>query len=109
MPEPYAPKKGKNAYTLEHARQFYEVAEIKCRYCKTVRYFAIADLKVLFGDIECDDVVYQPGWNCEQCNRDAGFEFELKKPSAEERQKMVIRRIEEIKYVRKIKWRDERP
>lgn len=106
MPEPYWPKR-KSAYTLSHARKFYEIARIKCRYCKTQRHFMIDDLKQLFGDIECDDVIYQPGWRCYQCGKDGTLEFELVKPSAEERQHISIRRIGHIRYVRKVEWRDE--
>lgn len=108
MPEPYWPKR-KNAYTLSHARKHYEIARIWCRYCKTERHFWIDDLKQLFGDIECDDVVYQPGWACVQCRKDGTLEFELVRPSAADRQKMTIRRIGKIRYVRKVEWRDEQP
>lgn len=66
------------------------------------------DLKQLFGDIECDDAIYQPGWACVQCKRDSTLEMEIINPLAEDRQKMVIRRIAQIIYVRKVKWRDER-
>jgi hypothetical protein len=107
MPEPYWPKR-KNAYKLSHARQHFEIARIWCSYCKTQRHFWIDDLKQLFGDIECDDVVYQPGWRCEKCGQGSVLEMEVVKPSAEDRQRMTVRRIESIVYVRKVTWRDEK-
>lgn len=108
MPEPYWPKR-KGAYSLSHAREHYEVARIWCRYCQTERHFLLEDLKQLFGDVECDDVIFQPGWRCVQCKKEGTLEFELVHPSAQDRQKLLLRRIKHIWYVRKVEWWDEQP
>ena len=42
MPEPYWPKK-RGAYTLKDAMQYHELARIRCRYCKAVRYYSLKD------------------------------------------------------------------
>ena len=107
MPEPYWPKK-KGSYALADAEKHAQFAKIHCRYCKTVRYFFLRDLRRLFGNIECDDVIYRQHWRCATCKKTGTLEFDIEDPPADKRQAMVIRRLERIEIIRKPVWRDEK-
>lgn len=107
MPEPYWPKR-KNSYTITDAMKMHEVAKIWCHYCKTQRHYLLKDLRTLFGNIEVDDVIYFQKWRCIKCGRDDTLNIEVCTLSAEDRQKLTIRRIERIEYMRKVTWKDEK-
>jgi hypothetical protein len=107
MPEPYWPKK-KGSYTLADAEKNAKLAKIRCCYCTTERYFLLRDLRRLFGNIECDDVIYRQRWRCMNCKKTRTLEFDLEDPPADKRQGMIIRRLERIEIIRKPVWRDER-
>lgn len=106
MPEPYWPKR-KKGYSISDAMRLYEIAAIRCHYCKTEKFYLLSELKALFGDIEVDDVIYVQRWRCVNCGRTDTMHIDVTKPSAAERQAMTIRRIAQIEYVRKVTWRDE--
>lgn len=107
MPEPYWPKR-KNSYTLGDAERLPgRLVRIRCRYCKREHYYEIADLRVLLGNIEVDDVAYS--MKCSGCGKDRTLELELLSISAEDRQKTTVRRLVAIRYLRRPVWRDERP
>ncbi len=87
--------------------RYHEVASIECRYCKTRRYYLLKDFRTLFGNIEVDDVLYQQHWRCVNCRKSETLSIDLVSSSAADRQKMMIRRIDRIDYVRRVIWRDE--
>ena len=105
MPEPYWPKR-KASYRLSDAEKNTRYACIKCSYCKQERYFLLAELKVAFGNIECDDVVYQQRWRCTGCNGAGILHLTLQEPPAAGG--VTVRRLDRVNYVRKLVWRDER-
>ncbi len=106
MPEPYWPKR-KNVYTLSDAMKHSELAQIRCRYCKTERYYLLKDLRTLFGNIECDDVIYQQTWRCAKCDKQHTLDLDLVSKSAADRQNITVRRLVRIDYIRRPVWRDE--
>lgn len=106
MPEPYWPKR-KNAYTLSDAMKHSELALIRCSHCKTERYYLLRDLRTLFGDIECDDVVYQQSWRCTQCGRVRSLDIDLVNIPAAERRGIKVRRLVRVDYIRRPVWQDE--
>lgn len=105
MPEPYWPKR-KNSYTLSDAAKNGRYAKLRCRFCKTERFYLIDELRIAFGDIECDDVTYQGRWRCTTCNELDMIDFSIVSPSAAELQKIKLRRIARIEYIRRVLWRD---
>ena len=107
MPEPYWPKR-KGAYTLADAEKNSKYARISCRYCKLERWFLISDLRRLFGDIECDDVIDNRRLRCTGCGGKHSLEMRTENPSAEELQSITIRRLDRIDYVQRVKWKDEK-
>jgi hypothetical protein len=106
MPEPYWPKH-KNAYLLSDAESNGSVAFMRCRYCKIERYYLLADLRKLFGNIECDDVTDKQVWRCSNCRKTRTVVMTLAYLSAAQKQGMTLRRLDRIEYVRKVFWRDE--
>lgn len=105
MPEPYWPKK-KGGFALADVHRLGHLLCISCRYCKTKRYFMPDDLRKVLGNIEVDDVVYQ--MRCAHCRKTHTLDIQIVSPSAEDRQRMTIRRIDKIDYVRRVTWRDVR-
>lgn len=106
MPEPYWPTK-KSEYRLADAAKTSRYARIKCRYCKTERFYLVEELRVVFGNVECDDVLYRNDWRCVKCGKLNTLGLHMENPSAADLQKVKTRRIARIDYVRKITWRDE--
>lgn len=106
MPESYHPKRNKS-YTLADAMKMNSIARIRCRYCKRVRHYPIEDLKTALGNVECDEVVHM--MRCSNCRGLSTLDLHLLNPSAEERQKMTVRRVERVYYSRRVVWRDEGP
>ena len=105
MPEPYWPKR-KGGYRLADAEEHNRYAAIWCPYCKRKRYFLLSDLRIAFGNIECDDVVYQDArWRCTGCNGKHTLQVKIGDPPADET--VVVRRLERVEYVRRPIWRDE--
>jgi len=106
MPEPYWPKK-KGSYTLADAANVSRYAKLRCRFCKTERYYLVEELKVAFGNVECDDVPYRNNWRCTSCGNRNMIDLTIVNPSAADLQKIKLRRIDRILYIRRVIWRDE--
>lgn len=105
MPEPYWPKR-KSSYLLSDAERHARHAAIWCRYCKQKRYFLLHELRAAFGNIECDDVVFQQKWRCTGCKTGASFEIKIEEPPAAGG--VTVRRLARVEYIRRPIWRDER-
>jgi hypothetical protein len=78
---------------------------VYCPYDKRERYFLPEEMKVLFGDVECDDLRFM--LKCSQCG--GRVDVKTENLSAEEKQKGVMRRLVKVYYVRRAMWRDEAP
>ncbi len=105
MPEPYWPKR-KGGYCLADAEKNNRYAAISCPYCKRKRYYLISELRTAFGNIECDDVVYQGRWKCTGCDGHQTMKITLGDPPPGET--VIVRRLDRVEYVRRPIWRDER-
>ena len=81
-------------WTLQHARNV----------CHIKRFYKPIEIKEIMGNGTIDDV--RRKFRCERCHElilDAEFFF----PVGEEAIKMRFRRLVEIKWIRRIVWRDE--
>ncbi len=105
MPEPYWPKR-KGSYTLVDAAKHATFASVRCTYCKRQRYYLLADLATAFGNIECDDFVHVARMRCRQCGGKGALDFKTGGPMQADADKAWLVRIERIKYVRKIIWKE---
>ena len=63
-----------------------------------------ADLQRLIGDIPADAIRMR----CERCKKTEWIRASFERPSAAERQAIKLRRLAEVRTVRKVVWRDER-
>jgi len=103
MPEQYWPKR-KNAYSLGDAAKNARHLQLRCNYCKRIRYMVIADLKALLGNIEVDDVAYV-GWRCDGC-KGTTFDVRIEEPHAGSG--AIVKRLVRIDYVRRPTWQEEK-
>lgn len=101
MPEPYR----KKAYLISHAERHARYALIWCRYCKQKRYFLLAELREVFGDIDCDSIVDHHNWRCNGCNGRGDLDLRLEDPPASGAG--IVRRLVRIDTIRRPVWRDE--
>lgn len=104
MPEPYWPKR-KHSYRLSDAEKNSRYGRIWCRYCKQEKYFLLRDLRAAFGNIECDDVLYQRRWHCTGCKKGDTLDFKLEDPPASGG--ATVRRLVKVEYIRRPVWQDE--
>jgi hypothetical protein len=106
MPEPYWPKR-KNSYRISDALKNNKFARLQCRYCKTERHFLLEELRIVFGNVEVDEMAYQRDWRCSNCGKISTIELKLCDPNPDQLRNITIRKIDRIEYVRKITWKDE--
>ncbi len=105
MPEQYYPKR-KGAFTLSHASQHGALIRVTCKRHNNTRYYRPGDLLQLFGDVPVDDLEYR--MRCEQCEPGSRPEVEPAYPSIAELEAMTVRRLDGVRWVRRITWRDEK-
>lgn len=102
MPEPYR----KKAYTLSMAETHARYALVWCRYCKQRRYYRLADLRAVFGDVDCDSVVDHHNWRCTKCDGTGRVDMRLEEPPADG--SGIVRRLVRIDTIKRPVWRDEK-
>ncbi|TPI29358.1 hypothetical protein FJW08_18060 [Mesorhizobium sp. B3-2-1] len=103
MPEPSS-RPRRNVQTLCLAHEVGQLIRVRCRNCNITRHYLPGDLVKLVGDIPFWDV--ERHMRCERCKErelDAGIVL----PSAAERLKIRVRRLVEIRMVRRVIWRDD--
>jgi hypothetical protein len=64
-------------------------------------WYAPADLQRLLGDIPAIQM------RCERCRKTEWIRASFERPCATERQAIKLRRLAEVRTVRKVIWRDE--
>lgn len=100
MPQPNR----KHVYLLSQAEKNSRYAAIWCRYCKKRRYFLLAELREVFGDVDCDGLVDHRNWHCTQCNGTGRVDLTIGDPPAAG---AIVRRLKGIKVIRQPIWQDE--
>ena len=103
MPE-LSSRPRRNVQTLSLAHEVGQLIRVRCLNCNITRHYLPGDLAKLVGDIPFWDV--ERHMRCERCKRrelDAGIIL----PSAAERLKIRVRRLVEIRMVRRVIWRDD--
>ena len=91
-------------WTLQHAHNVGQVLRAKCTVCHIKPFYKPIEIKEIMGNGTIDDV--RRKFRCERCHElilDAEFFF----PVGEEAIQMRFRRLVEIKWIRRIVWRDE--
>ncbi|KRB28141.1 hypothetical protein ASD99_03195 [Mesorhizobium sp. Root695] len=94
----------RNVQTLCLAHEVGQLIRVRCRHCNITRHYLPGELAKLVGDIPFWDV--ERHMRCERCKlRELDADIIL--PSAVERLKIRVRRLVEIRMVRRVIWRDE--
>jgi hypothetical protein len=89
--------------TLKKAHEARQTVRVNCQLCNIRRYYDPSDLEQLCGDIPVERVRMR----CNGCGKTDYIAVSLFIPGAEERQGIRIRRLAEIRMVRKVIWQDE--
>jgi hypothetical protein len=76
-----------------------------CGICCKKRWYLPDDLKKLIGDVEADDIPRH--MRCEKGHAREYLQAEFQYLTAEERQAIRVRRLAEVRMVRRVIWTDE--
>ena len=78
--------------------------KIDCALCRLKRFYEPVDLLQLCGNITIRRIAQQ--FRCEQCNRKDYLTAEMLSPSSNELVGMQVRRLVQIRIIRKPIWKD---
>jgi hypothetical protein len=90
---------------MSDARGVGQLALVRCSYCSIKRYYRPEDLEEIFGNVDVDGIAGR--MRCDRCKKRDFLHAKLVLPTAAERQTIRVRRLAEIRVVRKVIWRDE--
>ena len=105
MPDTGGRRKRGGAWTLSNAHEVGQLVRVQCGLCNVRRWYQPKDLMEIFGDVEAELVGGK--MNCERCGKNDCMHVQTQNPSARERQDIRVRRLAEIRVVRRMVWRDE--
>lgn len=91
--------------TLGQAHLAGQLVRVTCQYCHITRHFTPVDLERLLGDAPFSSVL--GSMRCEKCRRCDYLVGALVIPTAEERATLRVRRLVNVRYLRRVIWRDE--
>jgi ribosomal protein S27AE len=92
-------------WRLMDAHNAGQTARISCGHCNIRRYFQPAELRQIVGNVTIDEL--RKKMRCEKCGLNEFLRADLFHPVAAEAMAIRYRRLVEIKFVRRIVWRDE--
>jgi hypothetical protein len=101
----YSGRPRPTAWTLSKAHDAGQLVRIQCQHCNVRRYFEPADLQRLIGDVGADQVAGR--MRCEKCQKTEWLTAAFCHLSGAERARVRVRRLADVKMVRKVVWRDE--
>lgn len=92
-------------WTMTHAAEAGQTLRAICHGCRITRYYKPGEIREIAGNV----TVYQLRHRKMRCGRckDVIEDVELFHPTAAEALKIRYRRLVEIRWVRKVVWRDE--
>jgi hypothetical protein len=91
--------------TLGQAHRAGQLVRITCQFCQITRHFTPLDLERLLGDVPFSYVL--GSMRCERCRRRDYLVGALTIPTADERNRIHLRRLVDVRYVRRVIWRDD--
>jgi len=92
--------------TLGQAHRAGQLVKITCQFCRITRHFDPTDLERLLGDVPFSSAL--GSMRCEQCRRRDYLVGALTIPTAEERTRIKLRRLADVRYVRRVIWQNDR-
>ncbi len=93
-----------SAPTLSSYVQGSHFVKITCEFCRLKRFYEPVDIMQLCGNISVRQITNQ--FRCEKCERKDYLTVDLVSPSAAERVGMSVRRLTQIRIIRKPVWKD---
>ncbi|TPI31514.1 hypothetical protein FJ414_23435 [Mesorhizobium sp. B3-1-6] len=81
------------------------MAGIRCARCNLKRFYKPLELREVIGNVTIDEV--QGKVRCQNCGSREWMEAELFHPTGEQAHKIRFRRLVEIRWERRVIWRDE--
>jgi hypothetical protein len=105
MPDTGGRRKRGSEWKLSNAHEIGQLVLVRCGLCNVKRWYQPSDLREIFGDIEAELVGNK--MICKRCGKNEYMHVETQNPSARERQGIRVRRLSEIRMVRRVVWRDE--
>lgn len=93
-----------SASTLRHYADGSYFVKITCEFCQVKRFYEPVDLLQLCGNISVRQIAKQ--FRCEQCKRKDYLTADLVSPPSRELVGMSVRRLTEIRIIRKPIWTD---
>ena len=89
--------------TLSKAAQRGEIVRACCGHCHITRFYDPGDLQRVAGNVPADAIRMR----CERCGKTDWIRGSFELLPAAERQRIPLRRLVEIRMVRKVIWGDE--
>lgn len=93
-----------SAATLRNYATGSYYVKIDCALCRVKRFYEPVDLLQLCGNISVRQIAKQ--FRCEQCKRKDYLTADLVSPPSRELVGMSVRRLTEIRIIRKPVWKD---
>ena len=93
------------AWTLTHAHDAGQVAGIRCARCNVTRYYKPLELREVIGNVTIDEV--RDKVRCQQCKSREWMSAQLFHPTGEQAHTIRYRRLVEIRWEKRVVWRDE--
>ena len=90
--------------TLSRAHDIGQLVRVRCLPCNITRHYLPEDLLKLMGDIPFWGV--ERHMRCERCRR-REFDVDMLLPNAVQRMRIRVRRLVEVRMVRRVIWRDD--
>ncbi|MEO3389030.1 hypothetical protein [Mesorhizobium sp. CAU 1741] len=103
MPEEYRPKRGIQPLMLSGAIKNGSLINARCVGCSPPRWYHPTDLMRLYGDVPA--VNLERLMKCGSCG--SALDTAVVTPTADERQKIRLRRLHKVWWVRRATWREE--
>lgn len=93
-------------WLLSSAHDAGQLVRVSCGYHDDRRYYRPADLIQIFGDIDVNRLGRL--MKCERCGRRDNIDVEARLLPAQERDRITVRRLVEIKIRKLPVWREDR-
>ncbi|MFC3326178.1 hypothetical protein [Mesorhizobium cantuariense] len=88
-----------------HAHDAGQVALVRCRHCNIKRYFKPGELREVYGNVPIEAL--RGKMRCQKCRNTEHIDAELLHLVGLEAVQVRYRRLAEIRFVRRVIWRDE--
>ncbi|MBZ9660763.1 hypothetical protein LB523_17050 [Mesorhizobium sp. ESP-6-4] len=88
-----------------HAHEAGQVARISCGHCHITRHYKPIELREVIGNVTINQL--REKVRCQACGKREWMSAELFHPYGQELVSIRFRRLKEIRWERRVIWRDE--